>query len=95
MKKRIFAAALACLLLTGCSPRATAPLETEPAAEGPEIAYVPLDDRPDNVERVVYLSHSLGYRLEMPELADYRTALDGQPKNYDSFQCGNPWSLYT
>ena len=95
MKKRIFAAALACLLLTGCSPRATAPLETEPAAKGPEIAYVPLDDRPDNVERVVYLSHSLGYRLEMPELADYRTALDGQPKNYDSFQCGNPWSLYT
>ena len=95
MKKRILAAALACLLLAGCAPGAAVPLEEEPAVEGPEIAYVPLDDRPDNVERVVYLAESLGYRLEMPELADYRTALDGQPKNYDSLQCGNPWSLYT
>ena len=95
MKKRILAAALACLLLAGCAPGAAVPLEEEPAVEGPEIAYVPLDDRPDNVERVVYLAESLGYRLEMPELADYRTALDGQPQNYDSLQCGNPWSLYT
>ena len=95
MKKRILAAALACLLLAGCAPEATVPLEEEPAVEGPEIAYVPLDDRPDNVERVVYLAESLGYQLAMPELADYRTALDGQPKNYNSFQCGNPWSLYT
>ena len=95
MKKRILAAALACLLLAGCAPETTVPLEEEPAVDGPEIAYVPLDDRPDNVERVVYLAQSLGYRLAMPELADYRTALDGQPKNYDSLQCGNPWSLYT
>ena len=95
MKKRILAAALACLLLAGCAPETTVPLTEESAVEGPEIAYVPLDDRPDNVERVVYLAESLGYRLEMPELADYRTALDGQPKNYDSLQCGNPWALYT
>ena len=93
MKKRILAAVMACLLLAGCAP--TVPPEEEPAVDGPEIAYVPLDDRPDNVERVVYLAESLGYRLEMPELADYRTALDGQPKNYDSLQCGNPWFLYT
>ena len=90
MKKRIFAAALACLLLTGCSPRATAPLETEPAAEGPEIAYVPLDDRPDNVERVVYLSHSLGYRLEMPELADYRRSEERRVGK----ECRSRWSPY-
>lgn len=95
MKKRILAATLACLLLAGCAPETTVPVEEEPAVDGPEIAYVPLDDRPDNVERVVYLAESLGYRLEMPELADYRTALDGQPKNYDSLQCGNPWALYT
>ena len=95
MKKRILAAVLACLLLAGCAPGTTVPPEEEPAVDGPEIAYVPLDDRPDNVERVVYLAESLGYRLEMPELEDYRTALDGQPKNYDSLQCGNPWSLYT
>ena len=94
MKKRILAAALACVLLTGCGARTPAPAEEAPQ-ERPVVAYVPLDDRPDNVERVVYLAESVGYVLEMPELPDYRTALDGQPKNYDSLQCGNPWSLYT
>ena len=93
---RVLALVLACLMLTGCGPRRTEPLDQESAqADAPEIAYVPLDDRPDNVERVVYLAESLGYRLELPNLPDYHTALDGQPKNYDSLQCGNPWSLYT
>ena len=36
--------------------------ESAPADE-PVIAYVPLDDRPDNAERVVYLADSLGYEL--------------------------------
>ncbi|MFR3921155.1 MAG: DUF4127 family protein [Dysosmobacter welbionis] len=44
------------------------------------IAYVPLDDRPDNAERVVYLAESLGYELAMPERDLYRTRLDGQPR---------------
>lgn len=93
MKKRILAAVMACLLLAGCAP--TVPPEEEPAVDGPEIAYVPLDDRPDNVERVVYLAGSLGYQLVMPEKVLYRTALDGQPKNFDSVQRGEPWSLLT
>ena len=97
MKKKLAAAALSLVLLTGCNParQPVLPLSEEPQSSGPEIAYVPLDDRPDNVERVVYLAESLGYRLAMPEISDYRTALDGQPKNYDSLQCGNPWSLLT
>ena len=95
MKKRILAAALACLLLAGCGVRRTEPVAEEPAAEGAEIAYVPLDDRPDNVERVVYLAESLGYQLVMPEETLYRTVLDGQPKNFDSLQRGEPWSLFT
>ena len=97
MKKKLAAAALSLVLLTGCNParQQVLPLSEEPQSSGPEIAYVPLDDRPDNVERVVYLAESLGYRLAMPEISDYRTALDGQPKNYDSLQCGNPWSLLT
>ena len=65
MKKRILAAALACTLLTGCGHRRTEPMPAQPAAEGQVIAYVPLDDRPDNVGRVVYLAESLGYVLEM------------------------------
>lgn len=96
--KRLWAAVLALVLLAGCAPGRTEPLPyPEPAASEPgkTIAYVPLDDRPDNVERVVYLAESLGYALAMPEKVLYRTALDGQPKNFDSLQRGEPWSLYT
>ncbi len=96
--KRLWAAALALVLLAGCAPGRTEPLPyPEPAASKPgkTIAYVPLDDRPDNVERVEYLAESLGYALAMPEKVLYRTALDGQPKNFDSLQRGEPWSLFT
>ncbi len=94
MKKRLLAAALACLLLTGCGAVRTEPLAEEPAAEGAPIAYVPLDDRPDNVERVVYLAESLGYRLAMPEEDDYRTRLNGQPLNENGTQSGDRADLY-
>lgn len=96
--KCLWATVLALVLLAGCAPGRTEPLPyPEPAAAEPgkTIAYVPLDDRPDNVERVVYLAESLGYALAMPEKVLYRTALDGQPKNFDSLQRGEPWSLFT
>lgn len=96
--KRLWAALLALVLLAGCGGQRTEPLPyPEPAGSGPgkTIAYVPLDDRPDNVERVEYLAESLGYALAMPEKVLYRTALDGQPKNFDSLQRGEPWSLHT
>ena len=57
MRRRMLAAALACTLLAGCGPVRTEPVEQEtPQAGAPVIAYVPLDDRPDNAERVVYLA---------------------------------------
>jgi hypothetical protein len=87
--KQLCAAVLACLLLTGC-----AKTPTEPLAEGPSIAYVPLDDRPDNVERVEYLAESLGYVLEMPETDLYRTRLNGQPLNENGTQSGDWAALY-
>lgn len=96
--KRLWAALLALVLLAGCGYQRTEPLPyPEPAASEPgkTIAYVPLDDRPDNVERVEYLAESLGYALVMPEKVLYRTALDGQPKNFDTLQRGEPWSLFT
>jgi len=94
-KHRVLALVLACLLLTGCGPRRTEPLDPETAqAAGAEIAYVPLDDRPDNVERVVYLAESLGYTLTMPERDDYRTALDGQPRNENGTQSGDRGALF-
>ena len=76
MRRRMLAAALACTLLAGCGPVRTEPVEQEtPRAGAPVIAYVPLDDRPDNAERVVYLAESLGYELAMPERDLYRTRL--------------------
>ena len=51
MKKTILAALLCLSLLAGCSG-APAPLpEAEQPDSSPVIAYVPLDDRPDNVGR--------------------------------------------
>ncbi len=95
MRKRMLAAALACALLTGCGPVRTEPLEQEVArADAPVIAYVPLDDRPDNAERVVYLAESLGYELAMPERDLYRTRLDGQPLNENGTQYGDRGALY-
>ena len=93
MKKRILAAALACVLLAGCGVRTPAPAEETPE-ERPVIAYVPLDDRPDNVERVVYLAEFVGYSLVMPEADLYRTRLDGQPTNENGTQYGDIAALY-
>ena len=93
--KRFWAILLLCALLTGCG----APPQQLPITEVPEetretIAYVPLDDRPDNAERVVYLAESLGYRLEMPEEDWYKTKLDGQPLNENGTQYGDRAKLY-
>lgn len=92
MKQRFLAALLACLLLSGC---AETPLYTaEEEVNGPVVAYVPLDDRPDNVERVQYLAWSLGYDLQMPQADDYRTRLQGQPLNENGTQHGDRADLY-
>ena len=92
MKKRGLAALLVCALLVGCGANQAAPEET--TVDGPVIAYVPLDDRPDNAERVVYLANSLNYQLVMPEEDWYRTKLDGQPLNENGTQYGDRAKLY-
>ena len=92
MKKRGLAALLACALLVGCGANQAAPEET--TVDGPVIAYVPLDDRPDNAERVVYLANSLNYQLVMPKEDWYRTKLDGQPLNENGTQYGDRAKLY-
>lgn len=94
---RLWSALLALALLAGCAPGRTEPLPyPEPAASEPgkTVAYVPLDDRPDNVERVEYLAESLGYALAMPERDLYRTALDSQPLNSNGTQYGDMGRLY-
>lgn len=89
-RKCLAAALLLCFVLCGC----TQP-EVLPQSENePEIAYVPLDDRPDNYERVIYLAESLGYELVMPDKDLYATRLDLQPTNSNGTQYGDRAALY-
>ena len=95
MKKRLLAAALALLCLTGCSAPVPDPQEL-PSSDGGEtvVAYVPLDDRPVNTDRVAYLAGSLGYELVMPDEENYRTRLDGQPLGESGLKYGDRAALY-
>lgn len=95
MNRGFLTAVLAVALLAGCGPVSTEPVDQESApTDEPMIAYVPLDDRPDNEERVVYLADSLGYELLLPERDDYQTRLDGQPLNENGTQYGDRADLY-
>ena len=96
MRKRLAALVLGLsLLLTACGTAVPEP-ERLPEGEntGPEVSYIPLDDRPVNADRVVYLAESLGYRLTMPEEDLYRTRLDGQDSNPNGTAYGDRAGLY-
>lgn len=94
MKKRILAAALAAACLTGCGGPQPQQLPQESGREATVVAYVPLDDRPVNTDRVAYLARSLGYDLQMPEESLYHTCLDGQSKNPNGTAYGDRAGLY-
>lgn len=85
---------LAASLLSSCGARGEPSLQLEPSARSGDICYVPLDDRPDNLERVEYLANSLGYRLLTPEEDWFATRLDGQPSNANGTQSGDRAALY-
>jgi len=57
------------------------------------IAYVPLDDRTDNIDNVIYLAQASGYRIVMPDTDLYHTALDGQELNPNGTQYGDREAL--
>ena len=59
------------------------------------IAYVPLDDRTDNMEDVIYLAEASGYQVVMPEGDIYCTKLDGQEPNANGTQHGDREALMT
>lgn len=60
---------------------------------GKRVAYIPLDNRPVNLERVVYLAQSMEIELVMPEEHLYRTALDNMEPNPDGSTLGNRKAL--
>lgn len=88
VSKRIFILVFLLLFLCGCMPlKAYWPDDSlgwpqtgpEKAPCTPLVAYVPLDNRSVNVQRVTYLAESCGYCLALPDGAAYTTLLDGQP----------------
>ena len=58
------------------------------------IAYVPLDDRTDNLEDVVYLAEASGYQVVLPPGDSYCTKLDGQEPNSSGSQYGDRETLF-
>jgi len=73
----------------------TALADTEEAAliGEPILAYVPLDNRTVNVDRVIYEAESAGFTVVMPEEDLYATRLDGQPLNSNGTQFGDGQKL--
>lgn len=57
-------------------PDVSTPVEST-IYSGLRVAYVPLDDRPVNVDRVLYLAESAGIELLMPDIDLFSTRLDG------------------
>ena len=95
MKRKLLSGALALVMLAGC----TAPVpDTQKlpndGGEETRVAYVPLDDRPVNTDRVEYLAGSLGYELVMPDAEAYRTRLDEQPPGESGLKYGDRAALY-
>lgn len=95
MKRKLLSGALALVMLAGC----TAPVPDtqklpDDGGEETRVAYVPLDDRPVNTDRVEYLAGSLGYELVMPDAETYRTRLDEQPLGESGLKYGDRAALY-
>lgn len=107
MLKKLCAAAAALLLAGALIWALIPPREVPPVLDSLEtdaggvddwenvIAYVPLDDRTDNLEDVIYLAEASGYRIVMPEGDVYCTKLDGQAVNSNGTQYGDREALMT
>ena len=68
---------LAVLMLSGCGTVRTDPAANDvPAENSKKVAYVPLDDRPNNYECMEYMAQSLDYELLMPEPDAFSTRLN-------------------
>lgn len=60
---------------------------------GIKVAYIPLDNRPVNKDRIEFIAASAGFELLIPEEALYRTALDNMTPNPDGSTIGNRSAL--
>lgn len=95
MKRKLLSGALALAMLAGCAaPVPDTQKLPDADVEETRVAYVPLDDRPVNTDRVEYLAGSLGYELVMPDAEDYCTRLDEQPLGESGLKYGDRAALY-
>lgn len=97
---------LTAVTLSGCSgsspeegssgllsdPDSSEDADTSPKV-GTRVAYLPLDNRPVNQERVIYLAQAIGLELVMPEEHLYRTALDSMEPNPNGETLGDRAAL--
>ena len=60
---------------------------------GIKVAYIPLDNRPVNFDRVVYLAQAAGFDLLIPDEDLFRTALDNMPANSNGTTYGDRRAL--
>ena len=91
--KHLFKRVTACLLCMALLviPMQLSPVTASAETEKPVLAYVPLDDRPVVVDRVIYGAGSAGFDIVLPPDASwYQTHLDNQLTNKD-----NPDTKYT
>lgn len=65
-----------------------------PNHNGKVIAYIPLDNRPVNVDRAQYLAESAGFKLLMPPEELYKTEVDNPDTNEYESAVGDPEALF-
>lgn len=98
MKKKALSYLLCVVMLLTMIPASTvsafAQTQGETAkGENPILAYIPLDNRPVNVDRVIYEAESAGFTVKMPDEDLYATRLDGQPLNSNGKPYGDSQKL--
>ena len=87
------------LAIVLCMALCAVPFELAPTASAtastPTVAYVPIDDRPVCVDRVIYQAQSAGFNIVMPDADLYQTHLDNQPTNSNGTQYGDGAAIKT
>ncbi|MBO7737376.1 MAG: DUF4127 family protein, partial [Clostridia bacterium] len=90
--KRFVGLMLAVIMLTAtlpCFAPDTAYALGNKDFNGLKVAYIPIDNRPVNYDRVQMLAKSVGFELLMPEEDAFRTALDNMKPNKNGSTYGD------
>lgn len=78
----------------GSNEESALPEDEDAVEKTPVIAYIPLDDRPVNVDRIEFLTGATDFELLMPEADLYSTKLDGNGLNANGTPYGDTEALF-